>query len=124
MNFIHALLFLGLFLNFFFQSYIRKSNARYNPTLVSTEKAHLCTKNHSDKNGYANHENVFAKQTIENGDALSHRRKTHKSANDECGLVCRSVKNVVNDSCDFTLESNGGSITVSDSSRMSKEKSN
>ncbi|GIY88375.1 elongation of very long chain fatty acids protein AAEL008004 [Caerostris darwini] len=124
MNFIHALLFLGLFLNFFFQNYIRKSSARYNPTLVSTEKAHLCTKNHSDKNGYPKNGNLYAKQTIENGDALSHRMKTHKCANDECDLVCRSsVKNVVNDSCDFALESNGGTVTENNS-RMFKEKSN
>ncbi|GFT18912.1 elongation of very long chain fatty acids protein [Nephila pilipes] len=92
MNFIHALLFFGLFLNFFVQNYIRKNNAKPNPTLVSSEKARVCSKNHSiETSDLEASENGFTKQTVSEIELFNYRVKIHKCIKEEdCKLNCRS----------------------------------
>ncbi|PRD28229.1 UNVERIFIED_CONTAM: Elongation of very long chain fatty acids protein [Trichonephila clavipes] len=113
MNFIHALLFLGLFLNFFIQNYTRKSNAKPNPTLASSEKARLYSKNHSIPPGIEaidpktiqeTSESGFTKQTVSEIELFNYRVKIHKCIKEEdCKLSCRSP--VQNSTENFTTES-------------------
>ncbi|GFY74540.1 elongation of very long chain fatty acids protein AAEL008004 [Trichonephila inaurata madagascariensis] len=113
MNFIHALLFLGLFLNFFIQNYTRKSNAKPNPTLASSEKARLYSKNHSIPQGIEasdpktvreTSESGFTKQTVSEIELFNYRVKIHKCIKEEdCKLSCRSP--VQNSAENFTTES-------------------
>lgn len=87
MNFIHALLFFGLFLNFFVQNYIRRSNQRKAAptTLVSNEKAQLCSKNHKS--------NLPKEENDDSGmeDVCNYRTQFHRcSKQEDCNLNCRA----------------------------------
>ncbi|KAF8783177.1 elongation of very long chain fatty acids protein AAEL008004-like [Argiope bruennichi] len=85
MNFIHALLFLALFLNFFIKNYIQKPSVRSRSTLVSTEKASMVKM----ANG-GTKENGFALPTIsENGEISTHRRNIHRCCHEE-DCLCKS----------------------------------
>lgn len=78
MNFIHALLFFGLFLNFFVQNYVRRSNTRKpSPNLVSNERPEKCSKNHIEDAG-------MQKEVMSN-----YRMQVHRCSNQDCNLNCR-----------------------------------
>ncbi|KAG8188616.1 hypothetical protein JTE90_005971 [Oedothorax gibbosus] len=77
MNFIHALLFFGLFLNFFVQSYVRRSNTRKkSPSLVSNDRPEPCLRNHV--------EDTKMEEATPN-----YRMQVHKCSDQDCNLNCR-----------------------------------
>ncbi|XP_054719824.1 elongation of very long chain fatty acids protein 7-like [Uloborus diversus] len=93
MNFVHALLFLGLFLNFFVKSYIHRTpTKRPSFKLVSSEKADACSteettcvSNKIQKNGYVKQ---LVAQIAE--ETERHRMNLHRCAAETCcNISCR-----------------------------------
>lgn len=84
MNFIHAALFFGLFVNFFVKSYIKKPPPKKNPTLICSKDPQPYLEKKPEKSSGAG--NTHIKQLVAQmeKEAGSHLARLHSCSKDTC----------------------------------------